>query len=60
MKLLSGNSNRKLSEDVAKYLGMTLADCFVSRFADHEIAVEIRENMRGEDCLLYTSPSPRD
>ncbi len=57
MKLVAGNSNRTLSEEMAAYLGLTLAECSVRRFADQEIFVEIRENVRGEDVFAIQSTS---
>ena len=66
MKLVAGNSNRPLAEAVAAYL-MTKekpgsfhykpADCVVRRFADLEIFVEIKENVRGEDVFILQSTS---
>ena len=49
MKILTGNSNPQLAEDLAKYLGVSLTDASIRRFADQEVFVEINENMRGED-----------
>src|SRR5687768_13126188 len=57
MKLIAGNSNRPLSEAIAAYLGQPLAKCSVRRFADMEIFVEIRENVRGEDIFIVQSTS---
>ena len=68
MKLLSGNSNKVLSKNIAKYLKTKLVNSSIRKFADGEVYVEINENIRGNSifivqsisCLLYTSPSPRD
>ena len=57
MKLIAGNSNIYLSEDIAKYLNMSLVKASVKRFADMEIFVEINENMRGEDVFAIQSTS---
>ena len=57
MKLISGNSNLPLAQDIAEYLGTTLTDASVKRFADNEIFVEIHENMRGEDVFAIQSTS---
>ena len=57
MKLIAGNSNTYLSEDIAKYLNMSLVKASVKRFADMEIFVEINENMRGEDVFAIQSTS---
>ena len=57
MKLVVGNSNRPLAEDIADYLQISLAKCTVRRFADQEIFVEIQENVRGEDVFALQSTS---
>lgn len=55
MKLISGNSNLPLSEDIAKYLSEDLTDATIKRFADMEVFVEIHENMRGKDVFVIQS-----
>ncbi|MBH0239296.1 ribose-phosphate pyrophosphokinase [Methylobrevis albus] len=57
MKLVSGNSNRALSEAIAHYLDAELTQCSVRRFADQEIFVEIQENVRGADVFVIQSTS---
>jgi ribose-phosphate pyrophosphokinase len=57
MKLVAGNSNRPLAEDIATYLKVPLARASVRRFADMEIFVEILENVRGEDVFVLQSTS---
>lgn len=57
MKLLAGNSNPRLAEDVARYLEIPLTDAAVRRFADEEIFVEVQENVRGQDVFVLQSTS---
>ncbi len=57
MKLLAGNSNRALAEDMARYLKLPLVKAVVRRFADMEVFVEIQENVRGEDIFVIQSTS---
>src|SRR2546430_2461348 len=57
MKIIAGNSNRELAEEVAAHLNQPLAGASVRRFADTEIFVEIEENIRGEDVFLIQSTS---
>ncbi|MCW5697602.1 MAG: ribose-phosphate pyrophosphokinase [Bauldia sp.] len=57
MKLVAGNSNRTLAEEIADYLKVPLAKCLVRRFADQEVFVEIQENVRGEDVFAIQSTS---
>lgn len=57
MKLLSCNSNLTLSREIAKHLGLELVEAEVKKFADKEIFVEIKENVRGEDIFVVQSTS---
>jgi ribose-phosphate pyrophosphokinase len=57
VKLISGNSNKPLAEGIAAVLGQPLARAVVRRFADMEVFVEIKENMRGEDVFIIQSTS---
>ena len=57
IKLVAGNSNRALSEAVGAYLQTPLAKADVRRFADMEIFVEIKENVRGADVFVLQSTS---
>jgi ribose-phosphate pyrophosphokinase len=52
---MTGNSNLPLARDIASYLELPLTDALVRRFADEEIFVEIRENVRGEDVFVLQS-----
>ncbi|RMH03204.1 MAG: ribose-phosphate pyrophosphokinase, partial [Aquificota bacterium] len=55
VKLLTGTSNKKLAQEVADYLGISLSDAFVGRFSDGEVRVRINESMRGEDVFVLQS-----
>ncbi len=55
MKLFAGNSNRVLAESICNYLNIPLGNATVRRFADQEIFVEIKENVRGEDLFIIQS-----
>src|SRR6201991_2109229 len=57
MKLFAGNSNRVLAEAVARYLNIALGKASVRRFADMEVFVEIKENVRGADVFVLQSTS---
>ena len=57
MKLIAGNSNPNLANAIAKNLKTKLMKAEVTRFADHEIWVEVQENVRGEDVFLIQSTS---
>ena len=57
MKIISGNSNKELSKEIAKYANTPLSTANMTRFSDKEIFVEIDENVRGEDVFLIQSTS---
>ena len=57
-KLLSGTANRPLSEEIARHLGIDLARCTTTRFADGEIFVRIDENIRGADVFIVQPTNP--
>ena len=57
MRLITGNSNKTLVDDISAYLGLTPVKADVRRFSDDEIFVEVRENVRGEDMFLIQSTS---
>ena len=57
MKLVSGNSNLPLAENIARYLNTQIVDTDIRHFADGEIFVEIKENVRGEDVFIIQSTS---
>lgn len=57
-KILAGNSNRPLAEEVAKMLGAELCKVTCTRFADGEVFVRIDENIRGADVFVVQSTNP--
>ncbi len=52
IKLFTGNANPKLAQKIAKYLGIPLGKAYVGRFSDGEVAVEIIDNVRGQDVYI--------
>ena len=57
MKLLTGNSNKVLSKNIAKYLRSKLVNSSIRKFSDGEIYVEINENIRGNSIFIIQSVS---
>ena len=57
MKLLTGNSNKVLSKNIAKYLKSKLINSSIRKFSDGEIYVEINENIRGNSIFIIQSIS---
>lgn len=55
LKLISGNSNPTLAKAISENLKLPLMKADIKRFADHEIWVEVQENVRGEDVFLIQS-----
>ncbi|MFQ5829752.1 MAG: ribose-phosphate diphosphokinase [Candidatus Methylomirabilia bacterium] len=58
LKLISGNANRPLAEEIGRYLSVGLADAEVSRFSDGEVLVQINENVRGTDVFVVQPTCP--
>lgn len=52
MKIVVGNFNRVLVEEIFNYLDVFLVKCQVWCFVDQEIFVEIQENVCGEDVFV--------
>ena len=57
MKLLTGNSNKPLSRNIAKYLKTKLVNSSIKKFSDGEIYIEINENIRGNSIFIIQSIS---
>ena len=57
MRIIAGKSNLPLSKSVSDYLGENLTNASIQRFADDEVYVEIKENIRGEDVFVIESLS---
>lgn len=55
--LMTGNSNRKLAEDISEYLDINLAKAEIGKFSDQETKLEIRDNVRGNDVFVIQSTS---
>ena len=55
LKVFSLNSNRDLSEQIAKVIGVELGKCSVTRFSDGEIQINIEESIRGCDVFIIQS-----
>ena len=57
MKLLTGNSNKSLSQKISKHLKTKLVHSSIKKFSDGEIYIEINENIRGNSIFLIQSVS---
>jgi ribose-phosphate pyrophosphokinase len=52
LKLITGNANRPLAEEVAKYAGIPLGDIDLFKFSNDEAFVKINDNVRGADVFV--------
>ena len=57
MKVLTGNSNKQLSNKISKNLKNKLVNTSIRKFADGEIYIEINENIRGNSIFIIQSVS---
>jgi len=55
--VFSGNSNKRLTLDICKFLKVKMADASVDTFSDGEIRIKINENVRGHDVFVVQSTS---
>src|SRR3989338_8564523 len=58
MKVFSGNANRRLADEICKYLGVGLSKALVARFSEGEIRVKIEDNVRGKDVFIIQPTCP--
>ena len=58
LKILSGNSNRVLAEEICRAIGEPLGEATVTSFPDGETFVKINENVRGNDVFIIQSTCP--
>ena len=58
MLIFTGNSNRKLTDEICKRLNMPLGNAVVAKFSEGEIKVKIKENVRGKDVFIVQSICP--
>ena len=52
LKLIAGNANPKLAQEIAKKMGIELSPATIGRFSDGEIQVKITNSVRGADCYI--------
>lgn len=59
VKLFCLNSNHVLGQEIADYMGISLAECNISRFSDGEVNINIAETVRGHNVfVIQTTSSP--
>ena len=55
LKVLSGQSNPALVDEICSLVGTTVGGCEVGSFPDGETSVKITENIRGKDIFVVQS-----
>ena len=58
LKLVAGNGNHGLAQEISDYLDIPLCEAAIDRFPDGETSVHIRETVRGEDVFVIQSTGP--
>jgi len=58
LKVLTGSANTALSSEIARYLGVDIVVVETSRFADGEMFVHVKDNVRGADVFLIQPTCP--
>ncbi len=56
-RLITGRSNVSLAGNIARYMGESLTETYITEFADEEIFVRIEEDIRGRDVYVIQSTS---
>jgi ribose-phosphate pyrophosphokinase len=57
MKIIAGNANPALAQEIADHSFAPLVPSTIKTFADGEISVEFLDNIRGEDVFIIQSTS---
>lgn len=52
LKLITGNANKPLAEEVARFAGIPLGDIDLFKFSNDEAFVKINDNVRGSDVFI--------
>ncbi len=52
LKIFSGSAHPKLARDIAEFLGLSVGQARLRRFADSEVSFQIDENIRGTDVFV--------
>lgn len=52
LKIFTGNANKSLASEVAKFAGTPISEADVFKFSNDNTFVKINENVRGADCFI--------
>jgi len=56
--IFSGNANKRLAEEICRFLKISLGDALVSRFSEGEVRIKINQDVRGQDVFLVQPTCP--
>ena len=57
LKLVTGNANPELAQEIADHIGVSLAECSVMRFQDGEVQIKLGESVRGSNVFIIQPTS---
>ncbi|HEX5744303.1 MAG TPA: ribose-phosphate diphosphokinase, partial [Candidatus Saccharimonadales bacterium] len=60
LQLLTGRAHPELAEEIARHLGVKLADTRISDFANGEISIRFNESLRGNDVFIIQTHGAKD
>ena len=52
IRLISGNSHKKLAKNISKILNKPLVNCSIKDFSNTEIKIDIHENIRNKSLTI--------
>jgi ribose-phosphate pyrophosphokinase len=58
IKIFSGTANPQLAQKISEYIEIPLGKCEIKRFADGEVWVEIKENIRRAEVFIIQPTCP--
>lgn len=57
LKLVTGNANPELAQEIADHIGVSLAECKVNHFMDGEVQIKLGESVRGSNVFIIQPTS---
>lgn len=57
LKIVTGNANPALAQEIADYIGVSLTECKVGRFKDGEVHIKLGESVRGSNVFIIQPTS---
>ncbi|MFA4906815.1 MAG: ribose-phosphate pyrophosphokinase [archaeon] len=58
LMVFCGNANRPLAENICSYMGISLGEALVGKFADCEVNLKILDSVRGKDVFVIQPTGP--